>query len=334
MKSQTITFPEPYRAELRQFDVPDPGPGEMLVQTTVSLISTGTEGICYRGDFDADSNWASVRYPCHPGYSSVGRVMQAGSDVTGFAEGDRLFNVSPHRQFAIVPADHPKIAKLLEYTSDEDATWSWLAVVTQTGVRRAEQAMGETAVVVGLGPLGQLTVQYLCLIGLREVIAIDPVQARLDMATAHGATSTFRGRAADAVEAVKARTDGELADAVYDVTGHDAVFAEALKLVKTLGTLVLIGDAPHPSRQHLTHDVLRRQIRICGTQNDFLPPAQDHWCARRQISLFHHYLHTGQMRVSDLITHRFTPDQAADAYALLEERRGSTMGVVFEWPGA
>ena len=334
MKALVVTFAAPQQVELREEDVRDPEPGEMLVQTIVSLISTGTESLCFKGDFDADSRWATmVTFPQSTGYSNVARVLKVGTGVTDFQEGDRVFNVSSHRQFALVPVDHPKIAKLPDYTANEDATWSWLAVVTQTGVRRAEQAMGETAAVIGLGPLGQLTVQYLRLIGLREVIAIDPVQARLDTAVEHGATSVFCGNAADAVAFVEERTNGQLADAVYDVTGHDAVFAEALALVKTLGTVVLIGDAPHPSRQHLTHDVVRRQVKVVGTQNDFLPPQHAHWCAKQQIPLFYLYLHRGQMRVSDLISHRFAPAQAAEAYALLQERRGDTMGVIFEWPG-
>jgi threonine dehydrogenase-like Zn-dependent dehydrogenase len=335
MKSLVITFVAPLKVELREMAVADPGPGQILVQTTASLISTGTEGLCFRGDFDADSYWASARhYPQHPGYSNVGRVLKVGQGVTQYQEGDQVFTVASHCQFALVDADHPKSAKLPDYTSDEDATWSWLTVVTQTGVRRAEQAMGETAAVIGLGPLGQLVVQYLRLIGLREVIAIDPVQERLDIATAHGATAVFCGSAADAQKFVEERTDGQLADVVYDVTGHDSVFPMAQKLARKLGTVVLIGDAPHPSRQHLTHDVLRRQLKIVGTQNDFLPPQHAHWCAARQIPLFYLYLHRGQMRVSDLVTHRFSPDQAAEAYGLLQENRGGTMGVIFRWPAA
>ncbi|OGV72060.1 MAG: hypothetical protein A3K19_08210 [Lentisphaerae bacterium RIFOXYB12_FULL_65_16] len=333
MKSLVITFPAPRKVELIEQEIGDPAPGEILVQTLVSLISTGTEGICFRGDFDANSYWGQfMRYPHYPGYSNVARVTKVGQGVTQYQEGDRVFNVSSHRQYARVPVDHPKSAKLPECTADEDATWSWLTVVTQTGVRRAEQVMGETAAVLGLGPLGQLTVQYLRLIGLREIIAIDTVPERLDMAVAHGATAVFRGSAADAEPFVTERTNGQRADVVYDVTGHDSVFALAQKLTRTLGTVVLIGDAPHPSQQHLTHDVVRRQLKIVGTQNDFLPPQHAHWCAAKQIPLFYLYLHRGQMRVSDLVSHRFAPADAAQAYALLEERRGSTLGVVFHWP--
>ena len=168
MKSLVVTFTGPRTVELREQEVRDPGPGEILVRTVVSLVSTGTEGLCLEGDFDLDSRWASAtRYPQTPGYSNVGRVLEVGKGVAGLAEGDRVFTTSTHRQFALVAADHPKSAKLPDYTADEDATWSWLAAVTQTGVRRAEHAIGETAAVVGVGPLGQLVVQYLRLAGLQ-----------------------------------------------------------------------------------------------------------------------------------------------------------------------
>jgi len=333
MKSLVVTFTSPRTVELREHDVPDPGPGEILVRTVASLVSTGTEGLCLEGDFDLDSRWASAtKYPQTPGYSNVGRVLKVGRGVAGLAEGDRVFTTASHRQFALVAADHPKSAKLPDHTADDDATWSWLAVVTQTGVRRAEHDMGETAAVLGLGPLGQLVVQYLRLAGLRAVLAIDPVQARLAVAAAHGASACFCGSAADAADFVAQHADGQGAHAVYDVTGHDAVFPLALKLARTLGTVVVVGDAPHPSRQHLTHDVVRRQLKIVGTQNDFLPPHHGEWTAARQIPLFYHYLHTGQMRVADLVSHRFAPTEAAEAYALLRENRGQTLGVVFRWP--
>ena len=228
-------------------------------------------------------------------------------------------------------AQHKNLVKLPDYTAAEDAAWSWLAVVTQTGVRRGEHVLGDTAAVMGLGPLGQLTAEYLRLTGTSEVLAIDPVASRLEMAAAHGATASFRGRAEEAKEFVAEHTKGRGADVVYDVTGSDHVLPAALGLVKNLGTVVIIGDCPHPTRQHLTHDVVRRQIKIIGTQNDYLPPQHDYWVAARQIPLFYQYLQRGEMHVADLISHRFRPTEAAKAYALLQENRASTMGVLFQW---
>lgn len=329
MDSASIIFTAPRRAEVVIEPQPDPGPGQVTVKALVSLISTGTESWCYRGEFDADSGWASwVKYPFHPGYSHVGEVIKVGEGVTNLSPGDRVFSTVSHRQFANVP-DHS--VKLPDYTTDEEAAWAWLSVITQTAVRRAKHSLGDTAVVIGLGPLGQLLTQYLRVLGLREVLAVDTEKRRLDVALDHGATRAFHGLAQDARDFVLEYTEGRLADVVYDVTGHYSVFSHALRLARDWGTVVLVGDTPHPSRQHLTHDLLTRQLHVLGTQNDRLGPGEQYWTSARQIQLFFEYIHRGQMRVKDLVTHRFPPTEAAGVYEFLEQSRGETLGVLFDW---
>jgi 2-desacetyl-2-hydroxyethyl bacteriochlorophyllide A dehydrogenase len=332
MKSTAIVFTEPEKVELRQEDVLEPGADEVTIQTLVSLISTGTESFCYRGEFDAGTGWANwVKYPFYPGYSNVAKVIKVGREVTGLKEGDRIFSGLQHQQFATISSTRPDIVKLPDYADDENASWSTLSYITQTAVRRGEHVMGDTACVIGLGPLGQLVVQYLRILGLQEILVIDTAQKRLDMAIAHGATKAFCGSAGNAREFVEEHTGGRLVDVVYDVTGHYAVFPLALKLVRTLGTLVLLGDSPHPSRQHLIQDVITRQIKIIGTQNACLPPAYSYWTSSRQILLFLKYVLRRQIQVENLITHRFQPTDAVEVYEMLQEDRALTMGVVFNW---
>ena len=332
MKSMAIVFTGPRTVEWREEDVADPGPNHVIVQTLVSLVSTGTESWCYRGEFDADTGWAAwVRYPFLPGYSNVGRVVKIGEGVTDVREGDRVYSAATHTQYAAVEASGSRFLKLPDHARNEDAAWATLSFITQTAVRHAEHSMGDNAVVLGLGPLGQLVIQYLRAIGLNQILAVDLAPKRLEMARAHGATATFSGSAGDAVEFVKDHTGGRLADVVYDVTGHFSVFPQALKLPKQFGTLVLLGDSPHPSRQHLMHDVLTRQLRVVGTHNDRLPPEHAYWTAPRQIELFLEYIRRGQMNVSNLITHRHSPADAAKVYADLQKDRGETMGILYDW---
>lgn len=329
MKSTAIVFTGSRQVDLVETEVPDPGPDEFTIQTLVTLMSMGTELICYRGESDPGTHWHGwVRYPFYPGYSCVGRVIKVGDRVTQFSEGDRVFCSVSHRQFANVSGDLIKVPDML---SDEEAAWCKLAMIAQTGVRLAEHAMGDTAVVIGLGPVGQLTTQYLRVMGLREVLAIDMIQPRLDRALEHGATAAFCGSAGDAKDFVLEHTDGRLADVVYDVTGYFSVFPMALKLARQFGKVILQGDSPHPSKQHLTHDVLTRQLRVMGSHNENLPPQHAHWTAKRQSELFLQYVQRKQMRVADLITHRFSPDKAAKVYARLDQDRGDSAGVVFDW---
>ena len=286
MKSTNIVLTGKQQVELRDEPVPDLPPDGVAVRTRVSLISSGTETICYRGESDPGSHWHHwVRYPFYLGYSNVGVIEQIGAAVSGFAAGERVFTTAHHHQVAVARGTPIRIT---DAVSDESAAWSKLATIAQTGVRRAQLAMGATVAIIGLGPLGQLLSQYARVMGAERVIAIDPLASRLDVARAHGATHRFAGSAGDALPFVEELTGGARADVVFDATGHPPVLPLALPLAKRFGLVMLIGDAPNPSQQVLTSDVITRQISIRGTHNENLPGDHGHarssWCAARRRS--------------------------------------------------
>jgi threonine dehydrogenase-like Zn-dependent dehydrogenase len=192
--------------------------------------------------------------------------------------------------------------------------------------------MGAKVAVIGLGPLGQLLTQYARIMGAEKVLAIDPLESRLTVAAAHGATHTFAGSAADAHAFVADETAGRLADVVFDATGHFAVFPLALRLVRTFGTMMLVGDSPQPGKQVLTADIVTRQITVRGSHNEKLSPDEsEEWNDLRQRELLFTYLARGQMKVEDLLTSRHSPREAPDLYSGLLEDRSGTIGVAFDW---
>jgi len=332
MLGRAIVFPELQRAALVEEEIAPPAAGELLIEATRSLVSTGTEMICYHGSCDPGTHWAGFAHlPHRPGYSLVGRVAEVGEGLEGWQVGQRVICTANHRSPVVVQPAQVWGRCVPDGLSDEQAVWAVLGVITQTGVRMAEHAMGDSAVVIGLGPLGQLVVQYLRLLGLEEVLAVDPVQARLDLALAHGATAAFCGRSDDCQDFVREHTQARLADVVYDVTGHWAVLPTALPLAREHGKMILLGDSPHPSRQTLTYDVVSRQVRIIGSRSSWLPPAYAMWTPQRMTDLFLTYVQRGQMQVDDLTTHRVRPEDAAQVYALLAENRSGTLGVQFDW---
>jgi 2-desacetyl-2-hydroxyethyl bacteriochlorophyllide A dehydrogenase len=333
MQSLNVLFTGKDQIEVRTEPVTEPGEGEVLVQATKSLISSGTEGIVLGRLFEEGSHWDRwVRYPFRPGYSMVGRAVAVGAAVTDVSEGARVAVRRSHQQFVTVISNAVRL--IPDGVSDEAATWFGLANIVQNGVRRAEHALGESVAVIGLGPLGQLVVQYLRLLGARQVIAIDPAAERLDLALVHGATIAVNAGVADARDEVLELTDGLGADAVYDVTGASSVFPAALRLLHRFGRLVLLGDTGTPTEQRLTGDVITKGLQIVGA-HDNNPPSEstDHayWSHARMTQLFFTYLQRGDMRVEDLITHRYAPVGAPQAYGLLRERRSMTMGVIFDW---
>jgi threonine dehydrogenase-like Zn-dependent dehydrogenase len=304
-----------------------------MIRAIRSLISTGTELTCYSSNFAPGTHWANwVQYPFPPGYSHVGEVIAVGEDVADIVAGARVATRSNHREYVTCPAG--QAVKIPAGVSDEDATWFGIASIVQNGVRRAGHELGDVVVVVGLGMLGQLAVQYVRLIGASEVIAVDLSAARLEMAAAHGANHTLQMSVQDALPEIERITHGRRADRVYDVTGHAPVFQHALTLVRNGGRLVLLGDSGAPSEQRLAPDLITRGLTVVGAHDSNAPGAptnNDWWTNRHMQPLFFKYLERGQMRVSDLVTKRYSPRDAGSAYADLLADRSSAMGVLFDW---
>jgi len=334
MKSLEVVFPHAGKVEVRHAEVGDPARDEMLVQSTCGLISTGTECTCLSGKFDPGTSWAGwVKYPFRPGYSLVGRVVKVGKDVQGFKEGDRITWPAKHAQYALASPAHSRL--IPDGVSDQEAAWGTLAYITQHGFRKANVQLGDVVVVVGAGQLGQLIVQYARAAGAGEVIAIDTAAARLDMACAHGATARIQKPVAEAVDELKRITAGRLADVVFDMTGHPDVFAAALRLPRKFGKLILVGDDAQPSQQRIAQDVIMRDLTIIAAHATNPPPdATDwsgYWTQNHMVALFFTLLLRQQMRVADLITHRFPATDAAQAFDLLTTRRSDAMGVLLDF---
>jgi len=333
MERKSIVFTGKNQVEWLTEETEKPAAGQLLIETRKSLISTGTECICLARNFAPGTHWDSwVQYPFRTGYSNVGRVLEVGEGVEGFVVGDRVASRSNHSQFVLAKA--AESFRVPDGVSDEDATWFGLATIVQIGVRRAEHRLGDAVVLVGMGLLGQLATQYVRLCGAREIIVVDTAQPRLEMATAHGATLALSKSVSEVSDEVMSATQGRGADVVYDITGHPAVFGPAMGLARRFGKLLLLGDAGTPGEQRLTSDVIMRGVRIVGA-HDGHPPASadDHnlWSKKEMGELFFNYIARGQMRVSDLVTHRYAPTDASAAYQMLLTDRSAAMGVVFDW---
>ncbi len=337
MKTPVILFTGPGKVEVGEEEVGELKSRSLLIEAERTLISSGTEMICLDRMFEAGTSWDSwVSYPFQTGYSHAGRVVEAGAEakVAGFAPGDRVFTRAHHARLVSVPA--ADAVKVPDGVDAEGASWSGLAKIVQVGVRRAEHQLGDATIVIGLGPLGQLAVRYIRLLGPRELVAVDPVQGRLDLARKGGATKTLARPIAECAVEIKELTGGAMADVAYDVTGSSAVLAPALSLVRKLGTFVLVGDTGSPSTQCLSDRLLVKGIRLVGA-HDGLPPReaspQEPWSHRAMMELFLRYLARGDISVKELVTHRFPFREAPKAYATIREKRGETMGVVFDWSG-
>lgn len=339
MQSLNIVFTGKDQVEVRREPVAALKSGQILIESQCTLISTGTEGIVLGRKFEAGTHWDDwVKYPFAPGYNNAGRVLDVAPDVSNWKVGDRIVSRSPHQQYRVLDVSandsSSRLGPIPAAISDEEASWFGMACIAQVGVRTARHELGDAVVIVGLGLLGQLVTQYVRNLGAREIIVIDTSEMRLEMAKSHGATHVLKMGVEDARSRVLELTGGKGADVVYDATGFPAVFAPAQGLVRQFGKLVLLGDTGTPSLQHLTPDVIRRGVRILGAHDGHAPDQEsdnNRWTKRNMTDLFFTFLERGQMRVSDLITHRYAPQDAPAAYQMLQTNRATAMGIVFDW---
>jgi 2-desacetyl-2-hydroxyethyl bacteriochlorophyllide A dehydrogenase len=333
-EADAIVFTRQGEVAFQRAPVLEPGAGELLVRAVRTLISTGTELTCLSGRYEPGSHWDGwVKYPFRPGYCMAGTVIATGEGATRFKTGDRVAARGPHQSVAVVAEENT--ISIPGGVSNDEACWYGMATIAQNAVRRPRPELGDSVAIIGLGLIGQLLVQYTRLMGARQIFAIDTAPVRLDMATNHGATHPVRRDIVEARAEVMAATDGRGCDVVFDATGAPAVFPSALKLVRELGKIVLVGDSGFPTQQHLTGDLVTRGITVFGAHDGnarFAGTPHMPWTNPVMGDLFLEYLRRGDMRVSDLITHRFRPEQAAEAYATLREHRETALGVVFEWP--
>lgn len=332
MRSRYVEFTRAGVVAVLEEDVGEPAHDEVRVRATLSMVSPGTELTCLRGEFDPGTNWAEwVRYPFRPGYSLVGVVDAVGAGVTRVAPGDRVSTYASHQAVAVVPAR--EVWRIPDEISDEQAVWAPIAVIAAAGTVRAGLTMGETVGVVGLGPVGQLVVQYVSLHGASRVVAVDSERSRLDLAVAHGATDLVQATADDARIAVGELTGDRLLDVVFDVTGNPAVLASAVQLVRPLGRVVLLGDTSRPSAQALGPGVVSNSLTILGAHGDLvaLDPLPGMPSRDDVTRLFFRRLATGTFTVARLPVARMSPLQAPDHYRHLAEGKAPPATVCFDW---
>lgn len=325
--AKRIVFTGKQQVSLEAFEVNAPAKGELLVRTELSLMSTGTENIVFNRLFDPGThfdNW--VKYPFFPGYADVGVVETVGEGVEGFAPGDRVAFRAGHRSHAVQPAD--TFYKIPEGISFGSAVWFPLAKIAFHGAKVAQYQIGDSVLIIGAGPIGQMSTRWAAAAGAKTIIVVDAMESRLCFAKAGGATAVISAGIAEAREQILAANGGKLPRLVIDSTGNAAVFAAALGLAADFGRVVVLGDTGTPAQQSLTPDVITRGLTIVGA-HDVHNTAE--WNERTITDLFFSLVASGRFSVEGLNSHTFRPEACEEAYTTANRDRAHTMGIVFDW---
>ena len=265
------------------------------------------------------------------GYSLAGVVDKVGAEVTHLRPGDRVVSLAPHAEYVVrdamytTPDSQNQVYPIADGVSFEQATYWPLLAGGVTWVDIEELQRDDLVVVVGQGLVGSLIMQVQKINGRGTIVAVDTLDLRCEMAAKLGADIVINAAKEDAVAAVQRLSNGVGADTVVYAVGGSAgprAFGPALDMVARGGTLHLVGlyeDQPLP----LTSGAAQRR-RIIGGYYQRGPDAAS---ARRGMDL----LASGQVAPERMTTHRYPFEQAADAFDLLFNRIGETLGVVLEF---
>lgn len=297
--------------------------GEVRVRGICSLISTGTENIVFNRLFDPGTHWDGwVKYPFYPGYSYIGEVTEIAAEVSGVKKGDRVAIRNGHATEHVVKAAECQV--IPAGIASEDAAWFALGKITYAGARAAKYALGCNVLIIGGGPIGQLSARWALAAGAGKVVLVEPQEFRLELAKRGGVHAGVDKPLGECKDELCALFGGQLPEFVMDTTGAAPVFPLALDSCGRFGKVILLGDSGSPSKQCLTSAVITSGLTIVGAHDP-------HVTAEEGAKNFWAVLGDRRFRLDGMITHRYSIAQAEEAYTIANTRRGETMGILFDY---
>lgn len=354
--------------EVAEVPCPRVGAGQLLIRTTRTLVSAGTERMLVdfgkAGFIDkARQQPDKVRMvldkvrtdglmptieavrnkldqPLPMGYCNVGEVVEVGAGVSGFAVGDRVASNGKHAEMVAVPVN--LCAKVPDAVPDEAAAFTVLGAIAMQGIRLVQPTLGETVVVTGLGLIGLVTVQLLKAQGCR-VLGLDFDTDKLALARQFGAEVVDLKSGADPVAAAMDFSRGRGVDAVIVTasTKSNEPMHQAAQMCRKRGRIVLVGVVGlELSRADFFDKELTFQVSCSYGPGRYDPLYEDkgqdypvgfvRWTEQRNFEAVLDMLAEGRLQVAPLVSHRFGIAQAPQAYAVVGGSEPS-LGIVLQF---
>ena len=289
MKALLLTAP----SQLEYVDFPEPRPAEDEV-----LVQIRACGICGSDIHGWGGSSGRRRPPLIMGHEAAGEVVAVGPKVTAWHAGDRVtfdstiscgrcrscqagqVNLCENRRVVgVSPADYKQHGAFAErlalpdrilYRLPDSLPFEQAAMVEPVSiavhaVRRTTIAAGSTAVVIGSGMIGLLVIQALRWAGAKNIVAVDLVDSRLELARKLGATHAINSGRANAAAEVAQITDGIGADTAFEVVGFTPTVNLALSVLKRGGSCVLVGNLSPQTQDFPLQAVVTKELTLVGS---------------------------------------------------------------------
>ena len=353
--------------ELANFPCPKAKNGHVIIKTTKSLISVGTERMLVdfgkagwinkalsqpdkvkmvldKAQTDGllatfDTVKSKLDQPLPLGYSNVGKVLD-GSE-TGFKKGARVVSNGHHAEVVRVPKN--LVAYIPDEVDDETAAFTILGAIAMQGIRLLNTAIGETVVVTGLGLIGLLTVQILKANGCR-VLGIDFDSAKCELARQFGADVVDLSKEQDPIVRAEAYSRGRGVDGVIITASSKSndIIHQAAIMCRQRGRIILVGVVGlELSRADFYEKELTFQVSCSYGPGRYDTNYEDRgmdyplgfvrWTEQRNFEAVLDLMASGSIDIKPLISHRFKIEDSLAAYEKLDDR--SSLGILLDYQG-
>lgn len=309
-------------------DIPQIDENEVLIKVVYC-------GIC-GSDVPRAMISGARKYPLILGHEFTGVVAEIGANVSNVKVGDRIV-VAP-----LVPCGECQYCKASDYGLCEDyniigtgsngafaeyvnapkqhvlriddrldfetAAGIEPATIGYHGLQKADIQPGESVVVMGCGPIGQLTVQWAKIFGATTVIAVDIFEEKLELAKELGADITINAKEENVVQRIRELTNGG-ADVVAETAGSKITQQQSILAAKKKGRVVFIGisHSDLPLTEETTEHILRGEVKIQGTWNSYTAPYPGiSWKATLD------FMASGDLKFKPMISHKIQVNEVGE----------------------
>ncbi len=336
MDIKKILFPEANRAALVDANPEPKGDDYVIVKTAISTISAGTERANITGDANVAGRKApSVKFPRGAGYSSAGTVVEVGPAVTRVKPGDRVAVVwGSHSSYNVV--SEKNVVKI----EDDNITFAQAALLlistfSMAAIRKCRFEVGEAAMVMGLGILGQFAIRILHAAGAAPLIAVDPVAKRRGEALNGGADYALDPFEEGFADKVKALTGGKGVPVCIEVTGQGAGFDQALDCMAQFGRIALLGCTRN---KDFSIDYYRKihcpGITVIGAHTQARPKVESApgWFTEvDDMEALMRLMACGRLKLDNMESEMHSPEECPEVYQRLIHDREFPPIVQFDW---
>jgi threonine dehydrogenase-like Zn-dependent dehydrogenase len=318
-----LISPSKGRVELQEKEVPEPGQGELQVRVHASLVSPGTERA-----FILNMPNTPGTYPMEPGYCAAGVVERTGAGTAGFSPGDRVAAfLLGHRQVGNVATQWA--VRVPDSIPFEKAAFLTIGQIALQGVRKMRIELGESALVLGLGIIGQMALQCCRLSGAMPSVGVDTVEARMRAALACGADRVL-----------SSRQDGWMKEAgeprvVIESTGVPDAVSLAFQAAGRFARVSLLASTRGESTVNFYRDVHRKGITVIGAHASLTVPSGESrpgfWTWRDDAECFMRLVEGAKVRLDPLISLVVDWRQAEELYGRILAGDPDLIGTVLRW---